>query len=154
MIAKLAVLGDPIAHSLSPAMHNAALAFHGIQGQYEAIQCNAQQLSQQVESLRSLGYLGINLTLPLKQRALALCDRLEPAAKFTGAVNCLSLNHPEIHGVNTDVLGFCADLQANQWRLADKHVVILGAGGAARSAVYAALQLKARRIDLIQRTTS
>ncbi|MBM4116349.1 shikimate dehydrogenase [bacterium] len=145
---RLAVLGDPIAHSLSPRIQNAALAALGLAGGYEAIRCPAAALPARLAALAAAGYRGLNLTLPLKELAWAL---LAPAAASASeearglrAVNTLRLEDDgrwALH--NTDLAG-CRQAAAALLPegLAGRRILLLGAGGAARAALAALLSAK------------
>lgn len=133
------LFADPAAHSLSPQMHRAAFAHAGIDGDYEARRVLAADLPEAVAGLRASGVLGANLSLPHKESVLALLDDLTPAARAIGAVNTIINKGGKLRGDNTDAPGFLAalaDADAPKGGLS----VVLGAGGAARAAVYALRQ--------------
>lgn len=146
------VLGDPVAHSLSPALHGWWLARHGIDGHYGMMQAPREKLQDALDMLRDGGYAGCNLTLPLKEDALALMDRLDDSARAAGAVNTVVIRDGRFHGYNSDGFGFVAslDAQAPQWK--KSHVVILGAGGAARGIVAALKAAGVEHVALVNRT--
>ncbi len=130
------VLGDPVAHSRSPAMHGAAFASLGLPHHYVAFHVPPARLAQAIEGARALGFGGLNLTVPHKQRALAHVDRLGEAARRIGAVNTLSFADEAIVGDNTDGAGFAAavrELDASPVTTA----TVLGAGGAALAVIDA-----------------
>lgn len=136
------VIGDPVAHSMSPAIHNAAFAAAGIDAVYAAMQVAPSALPVVIEGLRSMGVLGVSVTIPHKEAVLKLCDRLEEPARSIGAVNCLSFEADgAMVGHNTDAGGF-VDALAEVLGVdpSGKRVVLLGAGGAAR-AIASGLQL-------------
>lgn len=134
------LFADPAAHSLSPRMHRAAFASAGLDGQYEARRVTAAELPQAMAALRRPGVLGANLSLPHKERVLTLLDDLTPAARAIGAVNTVIHQHGRLTGENTDAPGLRQALSdaGYPWNQGGK-VVVLGAGGAARAAVYTAL---------------
>jgi shikimate dehydrogenase len=133
---RFAVIGDPIGHSLSPAMHGAALAALGLPHTYEAIRVREGELAATIDRLRRGELHGLNVTVPHKVAAMALCDALTDAAKVTGAANTLWLDEAgRVVGTNTDVEGLRADLQAHG--VAPRSALVLGAGGAARAAILA-----------------
>ncbi len=139
-VQKYAVLGDPIAHSRSPAMHNAAFTELGLPHRYVARRVPAHQLADTLKQLGALGYGGVNLTVPLKQHALPLVDQLGPSAVRIGAVNTVIVQQtptgPRLVGDNTDSPGFAAavrELDPSPVRRA----VVLGSGGASRAIVDA-----------------
>lgn len=133
---RLAVLGHPVGHSRSPAMHNAALAELGLAGEwtYEAIEVAPDELERRVREMPGEGFAGANVTVPHKGAALALADSLSETAREIGAANTLSFEAGEIRADNTDAQGLLDALPAP---VAGKRVLVLGAGGAARAAVWA-----------------
>jgi shikimate dehydrogenase len=132
---RLLVVGDPIAHSLSPAIHTAALRHFEIDGVYDAERVSRGNLARIIERIRTGELTGANVTMPLKQEAASLCDRLTVEAHRTGAVNTLLLSGGEVVGANTDVRGI-----RDAWvggNLPPGPALILGAGGAASAALVA-----------------
>jgi shikimate dehydrogenase len=148
---------DPAAHSLSPAMHRAAFAHAGLRGEYTAVRVPAGELGEALERLRERGILGANLSLPHKEDALAHLDELTPGARAVGAVNTVLHRDGRLIGENTDAPGlFEALLKLGAGSRGDREwdgpVVVLGAGGAARAAVYTALLLMERDVFVVNRT--
>jgi shikimate dehydrogenase len=134
---RLAVIGDPVAHSRSPELHEAFLASEGLAGSYERICIRAGEGARAIGALRERGYLGLNVTTPLKEEAFARADRHDAIALETGAVNTLVLGET-IAGYNTDgagAIGVLAD--AGLSVLMGARVLVLGAGPTARSAIAA-----------------
>lgn len=129
------VIGWPIAHSRSPAMQNAALRALGVEGTYLAFAVRPEALEAAVRGAQALGFRGLNVTIPHKEAALALC-RPDPLALQVGAVNTLVFEADGVHGLNTDVHGFRMLLAETGVRPGGR-VVLLGAGGAARAVVVA-----------------
>jgi shikimate dehydrogenase len=127
---------DPAAHSLSPAMHRAAFAWAGLAGEYRAVRVPPADLGAAIAELRHPGILGANLSLPHKEAALPYLDSLTPAARAIGAVNTIISQEGKLLGDNTDAPGFLAAL-ADAGVSPDGAAVVLGAGGAARAAVWA-----------------
>jgi len=136
---RLAVLGHPVAHSRSPAMHNAALAALGLAGEwaYEAIDLAPDGLEPRVRAMAGEGFAGANVTVPHKGAALALADSLSETAREIGAANTLSFAAGEIQAENTDAQGLL-DALGDSPR--GERALVLGAGGAARAAVWALLR--------------
>jgi len=136
-----AVIGSPIAHSLSPTIHNAAFAAVGLDAVFVPFRVEPEGLRAAVEGMRALGFLGASVTVPHKQAVLDCCDRVEPTARGIGAVNCLCFDHDgDVIGHNTDVDGFLESLRNDlRVEVSGLRAVLLGAGGAAR-AVHAALE--------------
>jgi shikimate dehydrogenase len=147
------LLGDPVAHSRSPQMQNAALAHLGVAARYEAVHTPAEELAARVAALREPAYLGANVTLPHKQAVIPLLDRLEDEAAQIGAVNTIYKGPAgELVGANTDAPGLIADLAAGGFTAAGRSAVILGASGAARAAAFALANVGARAIVVANRT--
>ena len=143
--ALVGVLGDPVRHSLSPAMHNAALQELGLNWVYLALPTPAAQLAAVLEGLRAVECRGLNVTLPHKQAVARLCQVLSPLAERVGAVNTLiSLAEGGWEGTNTDVEGFLAPLRGQTW--AGREALVLGCGGSARAVVAALVELGLARI--------
>lgn len=148
--ALVGVLGDPVRHSLSPAMHNAALQELGLDWVYLALPTPAAQLAVVLEGLRAVECRGLNVTLPHKQAVARLCQRLSPLAERVGAVNTLSpLAEGGWSGTNTDVEGFLAPLTGHSW--AEREALVLGCGGSARAVVAALVELGLARIRIAAR---
>ncbi|WP_337843804.1 shikimate dehydrogenase [Thermus sp.] len=132
---RLAVLGHPIAHSLSPAMHAWALSALSLEGAYQALDTPPEDLPARLEEVRQ-GYRGVNLTVPLKERALPLLDWASPEARAIGAVNTVLVVEGHLLGFNTDAPGFLEALKAGGFPLRGP-ALVLGAGGAGRAVAYA-----------------
>ena len=151
---RLAVLGSPVEHSLSPGMQNAALEAIGSDIRYAKIECPQEKLSESVSFARQAGFLGLNLTIPHKFEALKLCTELDDTARQLGAVNTLLFDGSRTAGFNTDGPGLVRAIRESfSFDLRDLRVMILGAGGGAGSA--AALQCaleKCPRLVLVNRT--
>lgn len=136
---RLAVLGHPVGHSRSPAMHNAALAELGLAGEwaYEAIDVAPDEFEPRVRAMAGEGFAGANVTVPHKGAALALADSLAETAREIGAANTLSFEAGEIRAENTDAQGLLDALPESP---AGQRALVLGAGGAARAVVWALLR--------------
>jgi len=153
---RLAVLGSPILHSRSPALHRAAYRVLDLDWQYEAVEVRAAELAPFVSSLGH-DWRGLSLTMPLKHEVLPLIDDLDRIARLTGAVNTVLFGEAggrrTLSGFNTDVSGLVRALaEAGVTRAA--HVTVLGAGATASSAVVAAAELGAEGVEMIVRTPS
>jgi shikimate dehydrogenase len=136
------VIGDPIAHSLSPAMHAAALRAMNLPHTYEAMRVTSDELPAVLDRVRRGAIHGLNVTVPHKVAVLALVDVTTDACATTGAANTVWLDETgRLVGANTDVEGLRADLAAHA--IAPRHALVLGAGGAARAAVMAIATLGA-----------
>ena len=131
------VAGYPVAHSLSPAMMAAWLEASGLPGRYTAFEIAPEQFQTAIRALPALGIAGLNITLPHKRAAFEIADTLSEAARAVGAVNLLvRRDDGRLHGDNTDVVGIAAALRQGGADRAEGPAVILGAGGAARAALY------------------
>ncbi|MFM7265466.1 MAG: shikimate dehydrogenase, partial [Cyanobium sp.] len=153
--ALLGLLGDPVHHSLSPAMHNAALAELGLDWVYLALPVPAAELPGAVRALAEMGCRGLNVTIPHKRAAAELADGLSPLARRLGAANTL-VPRPEggWWGTNTDVEGFREPLQealaaGESWR--GRRALILGCGGSARAVVAGLVELGLGSVQLAGR---
>jgi shikimate dehydrogenase len=149
------IMGWPVAHSRSPALHNFWLDEQGLDGVYVPLPVRPDQLAQALLALPVLGFRGCNLTIPHKQMALSIVDRVEPLARRIGAMNTVIVAADgSLEGRNTDVYGFCENLRegAPAWRPADGPAVVLGAGGASRAVVAALIELGVGELRLINRT--
>ena len=149
----IGLIGWPVSHSFSPAMHNAAAQALGLNWVYVPLPVPPEKLATAVSSLSALGFRGINITVPHKQTVIPLLDELKPGAQAIGAVNTVVVGADgRLTGHNTDWSGFLADLQAHEVPVAGRDCLILGAGGSARAVAYglatagAQVHLLARRI--------
>jgi len=132
-----AVIGWPVGHSISPAMHNAAFRALGLHWHYLALPVDPRDLSVAVAGLRALGFAGFNVTIPHKIAMLPLMDELSEDAVAIGAVNTVVIRDGRLTGHNTDAYGFLTTLEASGFAPAGRQALVLGAGGAARAVVYA-----------------
>jgi shikimate dehydrogenase len=135
------ILGRPVAHSLSPAMHNAAFRHLGINAVYVAFPVT--DLPWAVAGLRGLTISGVSVTIPFKEEIIPLIDALDPEAAKIGAVNTVVNRDSHLTGYNTDYLGAVTALKART-NLAGRHVLILGAGGASRAIAYGIIRAGGR----------
>jgi shikimate dehydrogenase len=148
-VPRLAVLGYPVGHSRSPAMHSAALAELGLEGwSYEAIEVAPDAFEARVRAMPGEGFAGANVTVPHKGAALAVADELSETAREIGAANTLVFEDGEIRAENTDAGGLLRALPASP---AGQRALVLGAGGAARAAVWALLR-EGAEVDVWNRT--
>jgi shikimate dehydrogenase len=146
------IFGDPVEHSLSPAMHNAAYAALRMERAYVPFHVVPAQLGRAVRAIPALGLLGVNLTVPHKERATRLVDQLSLEAGILGAVNCVVNRSGHLYGDNTDARGLEKDLRELETDLRRRLAIIIGAGGAGAAAVLACLRLGADRIVIANRT--
>jgi shikimate dehydrogenase len=149
-VKRLAVIGDPVGHSRSPAMQTAALEALGLAGEwsYEAIEVPPADFAELTEALPSEGFAGANVTIPHKEAALAIAGDASAVANEIGAANTLSFAASGIRADNTDAPGLLAALPEHP---ADERTLVLGAGGSARAAVWA-LAGQGARVEIWNRT--
>ena len=149
------VMGFPITHSRSPLMHNTLMQENSVRGSYIPIEIKSGQLGPALESLPRLGFKGVNLTMPLKQEAIATIDELDPAGKLIGAVSCVVVRKDDsLLGINNDWIGFKDNLNDEYpgWKSNTKTALVLGAGGGGLAVVYALVQEGIHKIILTNRT--
>jgi shikimate dehydrogenase len=149
------VIGHPIAHSRSPALHGYWLKRYGLKGHYVPIDIAPLELPELIRTLPRLGFVGLNVTIPHKEAILQIADIVTDRAALIGAANTLIFRKDgKIHADNTDGSGFIANLRQNapHWAPAAGPAVVLGAGGAARAVVAALLEVGVPEIRLANRT--
>jgi shikimate dehydrogenase len=150
---KTLVIGDPIEHSLSPAMHNEAFIHTGINGHYDKKRVAPDELQTFVQSLRESDYAGCNVTIPHKVAIMPLLDEIDHEAKKIGAVNTVVNKNGHLVGYNTDGVGFLLGLKEKITRpLNDLNVLLVGAGGASRSIAYALLKEEPKQLSIANRS--
>jgi shikimate dehydrogenase len=147
----LGVIGSPIAHSLSPVMHNAAIAHLGVDYAYLPFLVQPDSLKQAIDGFAAIGLQGFSITIPHKQAIIPLLAGIDPIAKTIGAVNTVWRTETGWHGTNTDVAGFLHPLKALKRDWSQTTVVLLGNGGAARAVVVGCVQLGCAAIHVIGR---
>ena len=135
-----AIIGDPVEHSLSPVMHNAAFKELGLNLVYVAFTVTPTELKTAVLGAKSLGLRGLNVTMPHKNAVMSHLDAVDSTAKSIGAVNTVLNNQGKLIGYNTDGSGAMIALQENGVYPEEKKMVLLGAGGAAKAIAYQAAQ--------------
>jgi shikimate dehydrogenase len=151
---KLAVFGDPVAHSKSPTMHNAALAACGIDAQYVRLHIRAEELAEAVHLLPGSGFIGANVTIPHKVAMLDLMDEVDERARKIGTVNTVFVDNGKLRGFNTDGPGLVRAVRSEFGiDLRDLRVMLLGAGGGAGRAIAVQCGLEnCERLVLVNRT--
>lgn len=147
-----AVIGDPVRHSLSPSIHNAAFAALELDWVYVALPVEAGQGAAAVEAMRALGIRGLSVTMPHKDAVAAAVDRQTPAVQALGASNCVFWDGEDLVGDNTDGAGFVAALYADGISLDGARVAVLGAGGAARAIIDAVGRSDAEQVLVVNRS--
>ena len=149
----IALIGNPVSHSLSPVIQNAAFQYLGLDLIYLALPCKDEDLDLVLHSLKKINCKGLNITIPHKEKVFNLCTEISPIAKKLKAINTLKLNsEKEWSATNTDVDGFIYPLK--NLNLAKKNSVVLGSGGAARSVIQGLINLNFSTISVISRNKS
>jgi shikimate dehydrogenase len=149
------VMGWPVMHSRSPKLHNHWLAQYGLVGTYLPLAIKADGLRAALRALPTLGFSGCNLTIPHKEAALGIVDRVDPLARRIGAMNCVVVAPDgSLAGHNFDAFGYIASIRERDpaWRADRGPIVVIGAGGGARAVLVGLVDEGAREIRLINRT--
>ncbi|MDI6731370.1 MAG: shikimate dehydrogenase [Candidatus Margulisbacteria bacterium] len=145
----LGIIGYPLGHTLSPAMHNAAFKALGLDFEYLSFEVAPPNLSAAINDLRARQIVGFNITVPHKETIIPLLDDVTKLAKIIGAVNTATLQDGQLIGYNTDGEGFIASLKEDAKESpAEKRVVVLGAGGASRAVCVMLAENKAKNIAI------
>lgn len=145
---------SPARHSISPKMHNLAFEKRGIDARYLAFDVLPENLLGSIEAIRSLGLLGVNLSMPHKQAVLPLLDELSTGARLIGAVNTVVNQEGKLIGHNTDGIGFMRSLEELALDIRDKEITVLGAGGAATAIICQAALDGVQTIHIISRKSA
>jgi shikimate dehydrogenase len=149
------LMGFPVMHSRSPKLHNYWLAQHGLTGAYLPLAIRTEGLRAALRALPALGFSGCNLTIPHKEAALAIVDRVDPVARRIGAMNCVVVAPDgSLEGQNHDAFGYVESIREAQpnWRADAGPIVVIGAGGGARAVLVSLIDQGAREIRLVNRT--
>jgi shikimate dehydrogenase len=149
------LMGFPVMHSRSPKLHNYWLAQYGLVGSYLPLAIKADGLGAALRALPALGFSGCNLTIPHKEAALGMVDRVDPLAHRIGAMNCVVVAPDgSLEGQNHDAFGYIESIREAQpgWRADTGPIVVIGAGGGARAVLVGLIDQGAREIRLINRT--
>src|SRR5438034_1574971 len=149
------LMGSPVLHSRSPKLHNYWLAQHKLAGTYLPLAIPAQRLRAALRALPALGFSGCNLTIPHKEAALEIVDRVDPVARRLGAINCVVVAPDEsLEGQNHDAFGYIESIREAQptWRADAGPIVVIGAGGGARAVLVSLIDQGAREIRLVNRS--
>lgn len=147
-----AVMGNPVAHSKSPRIHTLFAEQTGESVHYEAIQVDPGGFAQAVGNFDASGGKGLNITVPFKQEAWALVNERSDRAERAGAVNTIKFIDKTLFGDNTDGIGLVNDLLNNQIAIQDKHILLMGAGGAARGVLAPLLEQQPAQLIIANRT--
>ena len=146
------LIGNPVAHSLSPVFQQAAFDHMNINARYEAWETYADELKQKIDLLRSSEYLGANITIPYKLDSINFVDSIDDIAEQVGAINTIISRNGILAGTNTDVEGIQNSFKLANVNLKNKNVILFGAGGAARAVMVAMKNAGVKAITVINRT--
>ena len=151
---KVGIIGSPISHSLSPLIHNYWMKKHNIEGNYSCFDVKKKDVKSFVKKAKLEKYLGFNVTIPHKQNIINSLDEISTEAKALGAVNTVAIKNGRAFGYNTDTQGFIENLNFYYptWSSQKGVACVIGAGGAARAAVWALLKKKFYKIQILNRT--
>ena len=153
MSKSVALIGEPLKHSVSPAFHQAAFDHEGLDVRYEKWETPEVELAATVDRLRHAATLGANVTIPCKEKVIPLLDELSDTAARIGAVNTVVNRSGRLMGFNTDAEGFVTSLsQDADYRLRNRKVVLLGAGGVARAVMFALLNEEVTSVTVFNRS--
>lgn len=151
------VMGWPVMHSRSPTLHNYLFAQYGLAGTYVPLAIKPDDLDSALRALAPLGFSGCNLTIPHKERALAIVDSVDPVARRIGAISCVVVRPDgSLAGTNNDGYGFVHNILQHQpeWRADAGPIAVIGAGGGARAVICSLADRGAREIRVINRTSA
>ena len=149
------VMGWPVMHSRSPVLHNYFFRHYGLVGTYVPLAIKPDDLEGALRGLPPLGFSGCNLTIPHKERALAIVDEIDPVARRIGAISCVVVRPDgSLWGTNNDAYGFVHNILQHRpdWRADAGPVVVIGAGGGARAVAWSLAERGAREIRVVNRT--
>lgn len=149
---KALVIGNPISHSKSPLIHNYWLKQNNIPGDYDKREVSIENFENDILNIINQGYEGFNITIPFKEKIIDMCETISEEAKYVGAVNTVKIMNGKLHGYNTDVYGLIENLKIKSGVEKFNFAVIIGAGGAARSAIVGFKKLGVEKIFVINRT--
>lgn len=152
MTKQFAVIGNPIEQSRSPELHQAFAEKTGIELNYVKRYAEIEDFESSVKDFFEQHGAGMNVTVPFKERAFALCDQLTERAKIAKAVNTLWMQNGQLHGDNTDGQGLVEAIKTLGWSLEHSTILIIGAGGATRGVIYPLVKAGAEKIVIANRT--
>lgn len=147
-----AIIGDPIDHSLSPVIHNAAFRSLNLDSTYIAYRIQKNELEAGIEALKKIKIAGFNVTIPHKTEMMKFLDETDDLCNMCGAVNTVVNNDGMLKGYNTDIDGFLDPIKKRNLTIKDSEVLLLGAGGAARAIIAGVVKEKASKITIANRT--
>ena len=146
------IVANPIKHSISPLMHNHAFEYLGINSVYMAFEINRHELEAFIQSVKTLGIKGFNVSMPFKEQIIPYLDELSEEAKIVQAVNTVKYEDGKLIGHISDGEGFVLSCLNKGWNIKDKKFVVLGAGGAAKSIIVSLLRHGAKKIVVYNRS--
>lgn len=149
------VMGWPVMHSRSPRLHNYWFSRYALAGTYVPLAIRPDRLEAALRALHPLGFAGCNLTIPHKERAMAIVDGVDDVARRIGAISCVTVRPDgSLFGTNNDAFGFVENILQQQpaWQAGDGPAVVLGAGGGARAVVHSLLSRGAPEVRVVNRT--
>ena len=153
MLKTFAVIGDPIDHSLSPTIHNAAFRELGLECTYIAYKISKNDLDVEIDSLKKIKISGFNVTIPHKITMLKFLDEMDETCRTIGATNTVINKNGHLKGYNTDMDGFLEPIKNRNIEIQNSNVLLLGAGGAARAVIAGIAKEKAGHVTIVNRTT-
>lgn len=153
-VRKAGVIGWPVAHSLSPALHRYWLKRYRIAGEYEALPVAPEALKEFIKHMPQEGYRGANVTVPHKETVMPFLDEVDESARAIGAVNTIVMDRGGLKGFNTDAYGFAENLRQYGFPAARNKAVVLGAGGAAKAVCHALAKERFAQIVIAARTAA
>jgi len=147
------IIGNPLAHSISPIFQQAAFDFLKLPIQYKIWETRPSEFKLNIQNLRSFEYLGANITIPYKEQVIQYVDDLDSKARLIGAINTIVKRDNKLIGYNTDAFGFINSIRSNSnFNFKDKKILILGAGGAARAAAFSMIDEEIMSLTIANRT--
>ncbi len=149
----IGILGHPVGHTASPAMHNAAFRSLNLDYVYIPLGVTPPYLGTAMHAIKAFDWVGVNVTIPFKESVIPFLDKLTPMAKKIGAVNTIINHDGQLIGYNTDGEGFMSALiEETQFNPADKNIAILGSGGSAKAIAFSLITQHPKQLHLINRT--
>ena len=149
---KYLVIGNPISHSLSPKLHNYWLKQNNIDAIYDKIKLEENEIKEIINDIKKQKIAGCNVTVPFKKKVIPFLDTLSPEAEKTQSVNTIIFEKGNLIGHNTDIVGFYNAIKALNFKMKDKKILILGAGGVVSSIIFALKEMDVLEITVSNRT--
>ncbi|MFQ6113948.1 MAG: shikimate dehydrogenase [bacterium] len=146
------IVGHPLGHSLSPILHEFILNKIHVKACYHAFEIKKEELAATIQSMKTLGFTGFNVTIPYKENIVSFLDEIDEEASMIGAVNTVLIKDNKLYGTNTDGVGFIQALKNKNMDMNGKSAVLLGAGGAARAVAYSLVANGIKKLWLLNRT--